>query len=472
VLNLHRQHVHDILVGAPLIAAFLNLSTKSKAAKAYRFLEGFNREVMVPMGSVLKTRKHNYIKGKSRAAKKYHFGKHQQEIDNLLLEPITDVVFIKNGATPTKSELKRVENESLSTPEFVNKLYPLPEEAIFIKNYLNTQHPNFFTRLIKSKIDTAREMVKFLDLTEHAKKMQISILDSVEKHPMPHYQQSFHGKSVRLYCGSSIAGLTREMRRFFLADCPEGDLKCAQLAIGSVLFDYPKIYEFLSEPQNEGDIWRQIIPSWVEPENFDFVKDHVKEGTYSTQYTMARGAVYHILVDRLKPRFGMYSEMLASQIMESWVFQEMFDCVDKFVARLNNGLEVYDAFGRIYRVSETLNAGALMACVAQSYETKILYPAFKYVDCKSKITKRDEVRIVLFQFDGFNISVRDSRRVEFYKKEISKEVERGIDDCKANLAKKIPIRFEWKESKEKETKNKIKETIIPLLVPCPLCKSA
>lgn len=472
VLNQHRQHFDDILVGGPLIAAFMNRSTKSKSGKASRFLENFHREVMVPMGSCLKTQKYDYIKGKSRATEKYHFGKHQQIIDKLLLEPLTDLVFIKNGASARKSDLIRIEKECLEASLVVEKLYLLPYEAIFIQNYLNKLPSNYFSRLVRSKIDQAREMVKFLGLSEQAEKMQLGILRKIEHLPMPYYQQSLHGKSVRLYSGSSIGALTRELRRFFLSDSPEGDLKCAQLAIGSVLFDYPKIYEFLSDPKNNGDIWREIIPEWVEPENFEFVKEHVKEATYSVQYTMEWYAVKHILFDKLKPRFGYNTNVLCDQIMQSWVFQEMFECVDRFVDRLKNGLEVKDAYGRIYRLSEKINAGSLMACVAQSYETKILYPAFEYVASKSDGTKKDKVRIILFQFDGFNIWTRDTRSAKFYKEEILKAVIKGIEDCEQIAGKRIHIRFEWKENKDKGTKENIKEIKTPLLVPHPLCKFA
>lgn len=471
-LNLHRQHFHDILVGRPLIAAFINRSFNSRASKASRFLESFHREVMVLMGSSLRTRKYNYVQGKSRATKKYHFGKHQQEIDNLLLEPLTDLVFIKDGSSASKGDLIRIEKECLDASLNVEKLYPLPDEVIFIQNYMNNLPPNFFTRLVKSKIHQAREMVKFLGLSEQAEKMQYAFLNWIEIFPLPHYQQSLHGRSVRLYSGSSIAALTRELRRFFLSHSSEGDLKCAQLAIGSVLFDYPKIYEFLSDPKNNGDIWREIIPEWVDPEDFDFVKDHVKEATYSVQYTMERGAVYFILLSKLEPRFGYNSNVLASHILQHWVFREMFECVGRFVERLNYGLEVTDAYGRIYRLSEKLNAGALMACVAQSYETKILYPAFEYVASKSDGTKKDKVRIILFQFDGFNIWTRDARSAEFYKEEISKAVIKGIEACDKIAGKRIPIRFEWKENKEQVSKTKIKEIISPLLVKHPLCKLA
>jgi len=472
VLNLHRQHFDDILVGGVLIAAFLNRSTKSKAAKASRFLESFNREVMVPMGSVLKTGEYNYVQGKSRATKEYHFGKHEQAMDDLLLEPLTDLVFIKDGSSANKSDLVRIEKECLDASLLVEKLYPLPDEVIFIQNYLNKLPSNFFTGLVKLKIYQARQMVKFLDLKEQAVKMQYAFLNSIERSPLPQYQQSLHGKSVRLYSGSSIAALTRKLRRFFLADSPEGDLKCAQLAIGSVLFDYPKIHEFLSDPKNNGDIWREIIPEWVDPEDFDFVKDHVKEATYSVQYTMERGAVYFILLGKLEPQFGYNSNVLASHILQHWVFQEMFECVGRFVERLNNGLEVTDAYGRIYRLSEKLNTGALMACVAQSYETKMLYPAFEYVASKSNGTKKDRIRIILFQFDGFNIWARDKKYLEFYKQEISDAVIKGIESCEHLLGKRIPIKFEWKENKTKETKENIKEIKSPLLVPHPLCKFA
>ena len=470
VLNLHRQHFHDIVVGGTLIAAFMNRSTKSKSGKASRFLENFNREVMVPIGSRLKTGKYNYLKGKSRATKKYHLGKHQQQIDNLLSEPLTDLVYIKNGASAKKSDLIKIEKECLDASLVVEKLYPLPDEAIFIQNYLNKLPSNYFSLLVRSKIDQAREIVKFLGLSEQAEKMQYAFLNWIELFPMPYYQQSLHGKSVRLYSGSSVAALSRKLRRFLFSECPEGDLKCAQLAIGSVLFDYPNIYGFLSDPKNKGDIWREIIPDWIQPEEFNFVKEQVKEATYSVQYTMERTAVYFQLVNKLKPEFGYNSNVLANQIMESWVFQEMFQCVNAFVKKLESGLEIDDAFGRIYKLSEKLNAGALMACVAQSYEAKILYPAFKYVFERSQKTKRDAVRIVLFQFDGFNIWVRDSRQLEFYKNEISEAVESGIADSERKLNKRFPIKFEWKEIKEKENNNKIKEIKSPLLVPHALSK--
>jgi hypothetical protein len=352
-------------------------------------------------------------------------------------------VFVKDGSPVIESDLEKIGKECLDAP-FIEKLYPLPDEVIFIQEYLNTLPKNFFTRLVRTKINAAREMVKFLDLSEQAEKMQYSFLNRIELFPMPKYKQSIYGKSVRLYCGSSIAALDRRLRRLFLSDSPEGDLKCAQLAIGSVLFDYPKIHKFLSDPKNNGDIWREIIPDYVEPEDFDFVKDQVKEATYSAQYTMPYNGVLFQLRDSLRPKFGDYSYSVASQIMQSWVFHEIFASVNIFIERLNNGLEVTDAFGRPYRISDKIDASSLMACVAQSYESKILYPAFEYVASKSQDSKRDLVRIILFQFDGFNIWVKDSRTREYYKRQISSKVNIGIKICENILNKIIPIKFEWK----------------------------
>jgi hypothetical protein len=84
---------------------------------------------------------------------------------------------------------------------------------------------------------------------------------------------------------------------------------------------------------------------------------------------------------------------------------------------------------------------SVMAQVNQSYEPYRLEPVIDFVNAKDAdgrfLVDPDEMRIVLWSHDGFNIAVRGKCRIRAYQRKLSKLV---LD--RATQAG-IPVRLEW-----------------------------
>jgi hypothetical protein len=437
-----------ILVGEKLVASFTGKRVNSHKVQVRSFLIGF-RDFMLKLGGKFRFKPHQKDKGISTHLRKgsYSFGRHHERILQLLNQ-YSDQIYPCTGKPATNHSIRRdQERIELHESGRVRKLEPVAEVEKF-RIYLNRQPMNATSKRIgkyfNEAIEKTVEIYRDTEQCEQAKRL----LQQLRRTKKNNYQYSATGRSVRLYQrGVSQGNINRNIRKILMPTQPECDIKCAQLAIGSVIFDFPKIYEFLSDVRNNHDIWKEIL-SDISPQDsmFYFIKSCAKTAIYAAMYLMERIRIYFMLVDELKKYLCINeAKSRADEILDSWVFQEVFDRTNRFAQRLYNGEYVTDAFGREFRIENGVSAESLMACIAQSYEFKILYPAFQYlIDQEKEPAKKTQVRVELYQFDGFSLWCKDINRVEYYKREINKRVEEGLKEIRVN-ERNIPTTIEWKQ---------------------------
>ena len=86
-----------------------------------------------------------------------------------------------------------------------------------------------------------------------------------------------------------------------------------------------------------------------------------------------------------------------------------------------------------------------MAQVNQSYELYLLEPVLDYVnakdDCGKFLVDPNEMRLVIWSHDGFNVAVRRKDQIRRYQQKLSMLVEERAQQMG------IPARLEWREVK-------------------------
>jgi hypothetical protein len=437
-----------ILLCERLVASFTGKRVNSHRVQVRSFLIGF-RDFMLKLGGKFRFKPHQKDKGVSTHITKgsYSFGRHHERILQLL-NHYTDQIYPSTGKPATNYSIHRdQERIELHESGRAGPLEPIPEVEKF-RDYLNRQPMNATSKCIAKHLNEAMEKAVEIygntEQGEQTKRLLLRLLLTKKND----YQYSASGRTPRLYArGASLTNINRDLRRTLMPSQPECDINCAQLAIGSVIFNFPKIYEFLSDVRNNHDIWKEIL-SDISPQDsmFYFIKSCAKTGVYAAMYLMERRKIYFMLVDKLKKYLSLNeAKSRADRILYSWVFQEVFERTNRFAQRLYSGESVTDAFGREFRIETGVSAESLMACIAQSYEFKILYPAFQYLmDQEKDPAKKTQVRVELYQFDGFSLWCKDSKRIEYYKKEIKKRVEEDLKDIRVN-ERNIPTTIEWKE---------------------------
>ena len=100
-----------------------------------------------------------------------------------------------------------------------------------------------------------------------------------------------------------------------------------------------------------------------------------------------------------------------------------------------------DAFGQIHYAGKDRTPSSVMAQVNQSYELYLLEPVLDYVNAKDAegnfLVNPDELQLLLWSHDGFNIKVRRKEQVAAYQLKLSELVYERAQQ------KGIPTQLEW-----------------------------
>ena len=139
---------------------------------------------------------------------------------------------------------------------------------------------------------------------------------------------------------------------------------------------------------------------------------------------------------------AMGCETPASRFLAHWIFRELVESSGIQAKRLRDGHGMVDAFGQTHYACGGRIPSSVMAQVNQSYELYLLEPVIDYVNAKDANGKLlldpDEMRIVLWSHDGFNIAVRRKCRITAYQEKLSKLV------LERATAAGIPVRLKWR----------------------------
>jgi hypothetical protein len=297
-------------------------------------------------------------------------------------------------------------------------------EARFIQKYLNNLTPHLFSRNLENNYRCAVQYA-FKNLKGAELHRELRILKQIESQPQPFYSATSNGNSVRLFANESIPNLRSDVRKVFTQDWFEADLRCSQLGICAWLWDVKPLKEFLQAGNN---FWNHLCDYLDVPsEGIKAVKPVLKEAVYSLCYGMEEHHIRRYLTTEFK-KLGI-PEKSVEFITEPHLHL-MLDAREKDIVRITAAGGDKTCYDKPLSVRGDFQARHILAQMAQAWEMKIIFPAFRLAT-----ENPDDFKIMLYQFDGF--SAHFTRRPEQWRKQIKFVVDKQAADLG------IPTWLEW-----------------------------
>lgn len=270
-----------------------------------------------------------------------------------------------------------------------------------VQEYLNDIPDETFQGM-RARIPDALDLIdRRKEWSQMQKRHQRAILARLQVDMKPHYQAV--SQSPRLYpAGASWLGLKREVRNELTVDLWKFDISSAQLMITSALWKYQVQVE-------NGSAWTYLLHQCGKQAHNAEFKGHLKEFIYSALFGMGKTGL-----NDLAWRIGCKNLINDPQVVS------ILKARERVIQDLKSGRELEDAWGRSYRVTNASNlkemsqVKSIMACVAQSYELKLLLPVFDYAE-------QHDLQIVGLLHDGIYCSGDWSQHVEIIKDLVNQE---------------------------------------------------
>jgi hypothetical protein len=436
----------SLLLPCHLIANFFGYQDSSNINTG-RLLQGFRDDVLAKIAdAVLDIGPHHWLEHQCSVIDKFHLGVLQNDFDALgrkngLLKrakemPAGSMVYLHDGRAFSSRLAKKMRKERDTTARtHLVAAHPVSQKVI------DTMHrvPEavYARRVTQCFEKVISEVEKIKDVA--VRRSQEAILRRIDVNPKPRYSHSLRGRTNRVFDNGHIPNLKRNIRTIFTAGWPEADLSCAQLAIASAIWGMEKTRAFLANGLD--DVWQELLtPAYgLSCDRKQQIKRAIKTAIYSMLYLRKEKKAAKILEEEL---LAMGCETPASRFLAHWIFRELVESSGIQAKRLRDGHGMVDAFGQTHYACGGRIPSSVMAQVNQSYELYLLEPVIDYVNAKDANGKLlldpDEMRIVLWSHDGFNIAVRRKCRITAYQEKLSKLV------LERATAAGIPVRLKWR----------------------------
>ncbi len=299
-------------------------------------------------------------------------------------------------------------------------------EALFIQKYLNSLDRNLFFQNFRRNY---QHTLKFtLEHFQGAQRQrELRILRHIECQLQPFYGASPKQNTVRLFSYAHIPQLRREVRKVFTKGWIDADLRCAQLAICARLWHVSSVLKFL---RDGWDIWELLYYELNIPTQLrKIAKPALKEALYSLCFGMEEVRIRSLLARNLVKN-GV-NRKYARRFLPIPLIRDILKAREAALNRVIADRGAETCYGKVLQISKELQARDILAQLAQSWEMKLMYPAF-LLTADSRYCK-----ITLYQFDGF--SVQFTRRADGWMERIKQVV-----DARAKKYE-IPTWLEWNE---------------------------
>jgi hypothetical protein len=440
-----RFHDKALLLPCHLIANFFGYSESSNI-NTWSFLQDFRNDVLARIPeAVLQIRDHDWLEHKCRAVEKFHLGVLEAEFDALGREngrfvrakdmPAGSRVYLHDGRVVSRHTAKKLrEGRDAQVRKHASIAHPVSQKVI---DTMARVPKSVFARQVTDCFGLAAAQIDSIRYPS-VRRSHEAILRRIDMDPKPSYSHSIRGRTHRVFANGHIPNLKRGIRQIITADWPEADLSCAQLAIASAIWGMQKIRFFLAEGGN--NVWDELLApvQGLSGAHRQAIKGAIKTAMYSMLYLMAKGKVRQELQKEL---IELNCKTSASEFLAHWIFQELAEASQIQARRLRDGHGLEDAFGQVHYAVDRREPSSVMAQVNQSYELYLLEPILDYVNAKDATGKflvnPNEMRIVLWSHDGFNIAVRRKDQIRRYQRKLSKLVYERAQE------KGIPVQLEW-----------------------------
>ncbi len=338
--------------------------------------------------------------------------------------------------SPTKARHARKTEQALAE-------YAVPDcpHAEFIQRYLNRLPRNRFTKIINKNYHKAFSFaVKSL---QHEKlQREIRILRRILLQPQPFYSASSNGNTARLFTKGHIPDLKREVRKVLTHEWQDADLRCSQLSICAARWNIKSIVSFLEGGEN---FWNYLfsffnLPEIVKPA----AKEIFKKALYSICYGMEECHLPWCINDCA--RGAGLGPIIASRFLEIPLIRELLEARSLELEKVAEAGGAADCYGKWIEVGDESQPRDILARVAQSWEMKLVFPAFEMAN------KTDDFKIMLFQYDGFSVFFRR------YEEACRSNIKAAIDANAQKLG--IPTSLEWDKAKVSGANDKVLKQIL------------
>ena len=310
------------------------------------------------------------------------------------------------------------------------------QETRRLLEYMNDLPPNSFTKVVNRHLQEAINVALEIP-DENKRRKALQNLRAIRTVSQPFYQPSTKGNTVRIFpLNNSILTLNKKVRKVLTQDWTTYDLKSAQLAIVSTLWDVKEVQAFIQE---DGSIWETLFNHmpFVQGTVLSEVKPILKKALYALVFGKKK--------DRFKRKGGKkakvsekgpkakkrkagqnskYAEGVFVELggdMDEWsesffshpLIDLLYKAREKELDRIIENQGAKDAFGRWLPIdtNESGSNRSIMAQVAQSYELKLLLPVLNLAE------STNDFKILLWQHDGFSVKFSDrSKKPRWHNK--------------------------------------------------------
>lgn len=298
-------------------------------------------------------------------------------------EPFTEKTRIRE-----RRIMKQTALSMLSKHEASNKLL----------DYLNNLPPNKFSKLLNNLNDAYLVAVRVENDT--SRQMQINLLRAIEAQAQPFYKPA--DNTTRVFAlNESLLGLKRDVRHALCKGWYEADLKAAQLAVVSRIWNLPELKAMI---EGTTGIWNYFYDLYgvYEDESRKYLKDALKPSLYSTVYGMGKQKLQR-KTDTALAELGIIDG--GATFLHNDIIGMLLDRRTEVAAQIKKNGGAYDAFGTFLPVTKDCDELSIMAQQAQSYELLLLWPVVEL----AKTTR--EFSITAWQHDGMTLDFMRSANI-------------------------------------------------------------
>lgn len=405
-----------VIIPATLIASIEGLEWNTNYS-AIAFLNEFKRDVLPAM------QWYEYSKqaGKSRRIADFGWGTEFEELihqERLGAFDDGNRVWFLSGNKITKQTVAnaRKERKTQAMNQLVeNKAH---DDMTFIATYMNNAPIDTFIKTIKLNMIAAKaaaaDIVKSGHKPARDKEIQVfdramTILRALDTYPQDHYTAVEGGTSRLFAIKAGIQNLPRKVRKALTHGYIEADLTSAQTAINAMVWNVESVSTFLSNPQNK--LWATIASDL----GFDLTestKEAIKKAFYTVQFGGQLSTVKAEFTKRMN-KAGYESN--AVSFVNHWIVKAMLEGRDRYIAKMINNNGAANYYGVWFSLND-YEVNTILSHIATSYEMALIRPVFD-VACES-----NDFMVVLYQYDGFSIHIKDKSREKQVLNRLAKAV--------------------------------------------------
>ena len=256
-----------------------------------------------------------------------------------------------------------------------------------------------------------------LDLVDSERERQHNILKAIEDAPQPIYAPGT--TTVRIFAlNDSIVRLQRDVREVMTQGWITADLKSAQLAIVSRVWNLPDVAAFLESGQS---CWR-VLCAWIEVEFTETNKGLLKDSLYALIFGAGRDKMMTLMEEGFGP--GAYQRFKKQPLIGSLLRGRAIQL--RLIRKAGHGIDAYGTLLDLHYIAvkgkpfSYDSSRKILALIAQSYELKLLEPVIALAIEQTNL--QHGFSLVTWLHDGFCFVPNKARDKEHWCKTLQEAV--------------------------------------------------